>query len=108
MCFTLGDNMTMDPAKSQSVAAKKIAITAWVVVFACLLVPFLFLGENWSMVWFLAAAPISIILEEVIGIGSDSILLIALASAATASMWALVIYGLARCFYSLNKKPNKS
>jgi hypothetical protein len=90
--------MTMHPAESQSLAAKKIAITAWVVVFACLLVPFLFFGENWGMVWFLAAAPISIILEEVVGIGSDSIVLVVLASAATASMWALVVYGLGRCF----------
>ena len=100
--------MTMDPAKSQSGAAKKIAIIAWVVVFACLLVPFLILGENWGMVWFLAATPISLILEEAIGIGSDSMLLIVLASAATSSLWALVIYGLVRRSYSLNKKPNKS
>ena len=98
----------MHPAKSHSVAAKKIAITVWVVVFAFLLVPFLLLGESWGMVWFLAAAPISIILEELVGIGSNSILLIALASAATASMWAFVIYGLVRFSYSLNKKPNKS
>lgn len=76
--------------------ARRIALAGGVLVYACLLLPFLLLGEQWGMMWFLLAAPFSFILEKMIGIQSGSFPLIGIASVATAIMWAGIIHRLAR------------
>lgn len=74
--------------------AKKIGLVAWVVGVAALLLPFVFVGESWGMVWFYAAAPLSFIAEEKIGIGSDSYFLIGAVSILSAAWWALIVYAI--------------
>lgn len=89
---------------------KKIGLGAWAVGLAVLLVPFLFIGESWGMLWMYVAAPLSFLAEKKIGLGRESYLLIGAVSVLSSAWWALVLYFLsAAAAFALRKKaPNPS
>jgi small-conductance mechanosensitive channel len=73
-----------------------IALAVFLFATLGLLVPYAAIGENWGMVWYVAALPLSAWAEESAGIGTESVLLIPLISLLTAALWASVTYILTR------------
>jgi hypothetical protein len=76
--------------------SKKISLTVGLLVLMALLLPFAVMGKYWGMVWFYAAAPLSLIAEETFGVSSDSYLLITAVSIGSAALWAFLGYILSR------------
>ena len=58
------------------------------------LIPYIFIGEYWGMVWMYVTAPVSFVVEERMGIGADSYALIGATSLACAFLWAALAYAI--------------
>jgi len=80
--------------------AKPVGIVVALLFLGVALVPFLF-SEWWGMVWFYLTAPISFFMEELIGVGSESTLLIAAISVLCAALWGWVTFVLCVVFHSV-------
>lgn len=59
------------------------------------LLPFLFFGGNWGMVWFFLHLPLSEVVEDKFGIGTGSYLAIGCVTLVYAAVMGLVTGGLA-------------
>lgn len=81
----------------------QIAWCVAILFFVSSLLPFAFMGEYWGMIWVFFTAPISTMIEEIYGIGSESYFLIGLTSALCSAAWALIVYTVIRLLQRLAK-----
>ena len=74
----------------------RIGVVVGAIFLAASLLPYVFVGEYWGMVWFLITFPISNILEDVAGIGVGSYGVIGLITIICATAWAAIAYFLTK------------
>ena len=57
--------------------------------------PYVVVGKNWGMIWFMINQPLSSIVEDTIGIGPKSVGLICAITFANATLWSGVASAIA-------------
>lgn len=85
----------MNPMSATTLSIR-IGWSVAIVFIVVALLPFAVVGESWGMIWYYVTAPLSMAVEMVFGIGSDSYLLIGLTSVACATAWAVIAYAFIR------------
>lgn len=68
------------------------------------LTPFLVFGKDWGLIWFLVNVPLSICLEERVGISEDTPYWLLFVTLVNASAFAIIISGLFSVFCAITKR----
>jgi hypothetical protein len=83
--------------------SRTVAVATGGVFWVGSLLPYLFVGPYWGMVWMYVVAPFSFLLEATLGIGNKSFLPIILTSLIAAIFWSAITYGLLRLIHRISK-----
>ena len=73
-------------------SALKPSIGVGIIVLLVQLVPFVFIGEYWGMIWYILAMPLSACLKGALWSSSSSDVYILISSVLSALLWTIVIY----------------
>ena len=76
-------------------------------LISVMLLPYVFIGESYGMIWFMANAPISIIVDKSIGISKGTPILIFIVTLINSTIYSGIIYLFINVILSpFNKKRN--